>query len=576
MEKNKIYTLSNFKGLNVSTYPTQIDENESPDMCNFELDVKGTLRKRYGYEKLFDSLGDTPINGMYVYTNKDMVSVEIFAHNNKLYKLEGNKAIELYVGLADNKVKFFTMKNKCYIMDGKNYLEFDGKEVKEPTPYIPEMFRNGTALEDFNLLGTRFKSTFSPDGTEKEFTLGVKPLNDEEVKVSHNGGIDWKTTGFTVDKEEGKVTFTEPPANGEGTLVIEAGTDNKDKKKFITNCTIRSFFGGTNDTRALLSGNPEFPNRVYRTGLYDPTYFPENGYTDVGSDTERVMNFAKQYDSLVVIKERSLYLMAYDTSNLVFTTKPINEQSGTCAGSSVQVVNNAPVWLDRYKGIVALKQSNIRDERNIEVISEKINPLLLKEPDIENAISLDYLNKYYLFINGKAYIYDSDRKIWYLFDNINANCFLIKDTLYFGDMKGCIQRFKNEKDKYPYNDNGEPINAYWYSKLLNFGVDYREKTVRKMYYSILPYEKSSITLSIISNADKEKVAAYERVDLQNYEPFYYEPFSYISNSFPLSDGIKSKLKKIVYMQVKIENNRVDESLDLISLSFDVLLARFRK
>ena len=129
---------------------------------------------------------------------------------------------------------------------------------------------------------------------------------------------------------------------------------------------------------------------------------------------------------------------------------------------------------------------------------------------------------------------------------------------------------------FPYSDNGKAINAYWYSKLMNFGMDYREKTIRKMYYTIVPADRTSVKLSIVSDTKEETVIADEMVYLQKYEPFYYEPFSYVSNSFPLSDGIKSKLKKIVYLQIKIENSKLDESLDILSISFDVLPTRFRK
>lgn len=572
---NKIFTLNEFKGINVGTDVSKIDDNESPNMMNFELDVEGVLKKRTGFETVI-KLGNTAINGHYIFTDKSDNSYELVACKDKLYRLDGKKATVLYTGLANNRVEFFNMKNKCYILDGRHYLEFDGSTVKEPTPYIPEMFRNNEPMEDFNLLGTRFKCTFSPNGTDTEFDLGVKPLNSEEVKISLDGGGTWKTTGFTVDKVQGKVKFNTAPSEGVATLIVEAATDNKNKKNFIAKCSICSFFGGNNDTRALLSGNSDFPNRVYRSGLYDPTYWPENGYIDVGADTEKIMGFAKQYSTLVCIKRHSVYVIGYDSSNLVFTTKPINEQTGTSAYKSIQVIDNCPVWIDPVKGVVILKQSNILDERNIEIISQKINRNLLKESNLEKAIGFDYMNKYYIFINKKVYIYDYIRKVWYMFDNMDVNTCMAKDNIVFGTSDGCINRMKSEDEDFPYNDNGKPIEAYWYSKLMNFDMDYREKTIRKMYYSIVPGYQTSIKLSIVSDTEEEKEIANEMVYLQRFDPFYLYPFSFISNSFPLSDGIKSKLKKIVYLQIKIENDVLDESLDVLSVSFDVLEGRFRK
>ncbi|MGL4107263.1 hypothetical protein [Clostridium sp. LP20] len=576
MEKNSIYTLNEFEGINVSTDVSKIKDNESPDMCNFELDIKGSLRKRLGYKKVFESLGSGPINGQFIYKKKDNTSVELFTHQTKLYSLVNDMPTIIYDGLANSKTIFFVVKDKLYILDGESYLEYDGKTVKEPTPYIPEMFHNTMAMEDFNLLGTRFKCTFSPKADEKEFALGVKKLNSEEVKVSTDGGVTWRTTGFTVDRDKGIVMMDVAPGDGDSTLVIEAAKDNSGKKEFIKKCTLQTIYGGTNDTRIILSGNPNFPNRIFRSGLYDPSYFPENGFTDLGGDNDKIQGLVKQYDGLVVIKEMSVFMVNYDSTQLIFTSKPINDESGTCAKNSIQIINNSPVWLDRYKGVMLLRQSNVRDERNCKIISDKINNLLLQEEGLEFSTSVDYQGKYHLFVNGNVYVYDYNRDLWWKFDNIHANTFLIKDTLTFGDMNGCIQRFKKIEENFAYNDNDDPINAYWYSKLMNFNADYREKTVRKIYYCIRPADRSSISLYVNTDNFKDQFLAFGRVNLFRFSPFYFEPFSFIGNSLPLTEGIKAKLKKIVFLQVKVVNDRFDESLGLISLNFEIQKTRYVK
>ena len=54
-----------------------------------------------------------------------------------------------------------------------------------------------------------------------------------------------------------------------------------DQASIIEECTICSVFAGC----AFLSGNPGKRSFDYRSGYGDPTYFPDLGYTRVGSDT---------------------------------------------------------------------------------------------------------------------------------------------------------------------------------------------------------------------------------------------------------------------------------------------------
>ncbi|MBS4200279.1 hypothetical protein KHA93_11620 [Bacillus sp. FJAT-49732] len=74
-----------FKGMNTSVTPTQIDESQSPDMLNMNIDERGALKKRTGYERVYvQSLGAGKINGIFHWNNKTIIS-----HGGKLYGTEG-------------------------------------------------------------------------------------------------------------------------------------------------------------------------------------------------------------------------------------------------------------------------------------------------------------------------------------------------------------------------------------------------------------------------------------------------------------------------------------------------------
>jgi hypothetical protein len=76
--------LNPFRGLNVSGSPTEIAQNESPDMVNFNLDQNGSLNKRTGYERVMN-LGPGLIKGMHLYRKSNGQEIFLIAHGGKLY-----------------------------------------------------------------------------------------------------------------------------------------------------------------------------------------------------------------------------------------------------------------------------------------------------------------------------------------------------------------------------------------------------------------------------------------------------------------------------------------------------------
>lgn len=586
LPQNKLIKIDNFKGINQSADYTQIDIRESPDMLNMELDNRGALNKRKGYKRIFESLGAGNINGQYIFNKKDGTLIELFAFNDKLYKLDGNVPTVIYTGLNNNRVRFFTMNDLCYILDGSHYLQFNGTTVSEPTPYIPLISMSDSASnnivkqEDFNLIGAGFRVKRIGDGVNKTFNLGVTNLDATALIVKVDGATKTVTTDYTVDRTNGTVTFVvAPPKNtiDANNIEITAYKTSTANKQCITKCTIRTLYGGSNDTRVLLSGNPDYPNRVWRSGVYDATYWPDLGYSDIGSNNEKVVNFSKQYDSCIVLKERSLWNMSFNIDDVgaLFPTKPINEQTGCIAANSVQIIENNPVFLTK-KGVYMLLQSNVRDERNIKLISENVNRTLLQEPNLQNAVSVDYNGKYMLFVNGNGYIYDYLQNAWYLWDGINPNTFLEKDSLYFGGTDGRIYRFNKDDETNIYEDDGQIIKAYWYSKLMDFGLNEKRKTISRIFYSLKPHPRTSVDVYKITDASDKVLLASTRIDLFTFLPLYFENFSFVSNALPKSGAIKAKIKKVVYFQVALENNRLNESLGINSISFEIVPNDFVK
>lgn len=570
--------LGPFKGLNLSA---RMDMQQADDMLNFYLNEQGDLIKRTGFERVFlTSLGAGPITGLYEYRKLNGTVLFLLAHGTKLYTQSGSaQPVEIYNGLANRRLNFFTYNDKCYIMDGTNYLVYDGTTVSAVSPYIPTLSISrtptggGTKNEDLNLLGAGFKDSFSADGTATVYTLSQKGLDATTVTAVVNGTNITEGSGFTVDRSTGKVTFTTAPATGTNNVIITAYKTQSGWADRIKKCRFYTIFGGANDTRVFVSGNPDMPGYVWRLGLDDPTYAPETGFYKFPS---KVMGFSKQYDYLVVERENGKHQVTYELSNGVasFPSKPINDQVGTLATRSLQIIENNPVSLSKT-GVYMLMASNVRDERNVEHISENVDPRLLKEANLQNAISIDFDRKYWLAVNGNVYILDYNQKSqsspfgeWYFFDNVKANCFLEKDGyLYFGSSTdGLIYRFKKETDVQPYNDDGTAIKAFWKSKKLSFGADELKKLVEKVFFSMKPGARTSADLYYVTNKKESDLVKSSRMDTFDFRDLDFGNLSFVLSFFPQEIMTKIKAKKITHFQLVIQNDKVDESLGILSLA----------
>jgi hypothetical protein len=572
-----LFRIDQFKGINVRSTPTQIDENQSPDMLNVMLDERGALNKRTGYERIYEFPLNNTIYGIFNYKKNDGTSYFLIACGTTLYLHSLNQEPSiLYEGLNNSKVNFFVMGGKCYIQDGTNFLVYDGTTVAsvESNPFIPTLTISrppaggGEKYEDFNLLGAGFKDSFSGNGTATEYVLSLQGLDATTVTATVDGVAMVEGTDFTVDRTNGKVTFTTAPANGTNNVIITAYKTTAGLKDRIKQCQFNVLFGGSNDTYVFVSGNPNFKNQIWKSGVSDPTYWPENGFYKPGSDNEAIQGFAKQYDYLVIYKESSMWNMQFQLTDtgVSFPLKPINDQKGTIARNSIQIIENNPIALDR-SGVYSIVASNIRDERNVQRISSNIDRQLLKEMNLNYVVSVDFDRKYWLAINGNVYIYDYSINEWYLFNNIDASCFYVDGSnLYFGDSSlGLVYRFKKKTDALPYSDDGTPVHSYWYSKLLNFQYPERNKMITRIFYTLKPDVHTSADLYIRTDKKGEKFINTTRMDQLSFFNLDFNKFTFVVSDIPQQVAKKVKEKKITHFQLKLENNSLDESLGVISL-----------
>jgi hypothetical protein len=359
---------------------------------------------------------------------------------------EISKDDTLFDGMNARRSASFIFNNRLYLIDGKNYLVYDGETVKkvEDVAYIPTTYINiipsgenadiGTEYEQRNILQPKFKHTFIADGTTKEFYMNENALEEvSEVKVY--GKV---VNNYEVNLPNGKITFSEAPprpeeVDGGAYPEFYAGIEITAKKTFtsvsgvteeceeigtlITNCTIATVF----DNRIFMSGNPNYPNHVFYcgrniTGYVDPTFFGILNYMQDGVGISPITGMIPVADTLMVLKsdaqqDGSTYFhTAVETGeNLQPKLYPSTQGlSGIgCLGSCINFLDD-PVFVSRL-GVEAVGQLSVRYERAVEHRSSLIDAKLVNI-DLRGAALEEWNGYLILLVDGKIFMADSRQK----------------------------------------------------------------------------------------------------------------------------------------------------------------------
>ncbi len=361
----------------------------------------------------------------------------------------------LFSGMNNRKSASFIFNNKLYIIDGKNYLVYDGETIQNTlnNAYIPTTYINivpngtnadiGKEYEQRNILQPKFKHTFIADGETTDFYLNENQLDSvTEVKVYDK--ILAEGTDYTVDLINGVIKFVDAPhkpeevvkvtdENGGDSLKypeyyagievtaskmftsVSGVTDNSSNiSELITNCTIVAVY----DNRVFLSGNPDYPNHVFysarnSTGFVDPTFFGILNYFQDGVGIAPITGMIPVADTLMVLKndtqqDGSTYFHTPTETKNSLQPKIYPSQQGLsgigCLGACVNFLDD-PIFISRL-GVEAVGQLSVRNERAIEHRSSLIDAKIANM-DLKSAIVEEWNGYLLLLLDGKMFMADS-------------------------------------------------------------------------------------------------------------------------------------------------------------------------
>ena len=577
--------LDRFLGVDFANVETEVHTARSPWAPNMVADIAGRPQKRPGYKTVANTYVGR-VNGIHWLGDNRIVHA-----GTRLYAINANI---IYSGMADARSTSFVMGGKLYLLDGAHYLSYDGTEITEVVGSIPttkigaKPDGSGGTLEGFNLLTPWRTNSFTADGTAKEYVLDAHDLDADGLTVKVGGVSKTEGTDFTVDRAAGKVTFTAaPPADGgvDSVVITFAKTVSGARQK-IEKCRLCTLYGVGNDSRVFLAGNPDEPNTDWQSATYDPEYFPDQGYTKIGSDRTAIMGYLKQYDSLIIVKQTSdidggLFLRTAEFDETGTPIFPVKEGISGIGAVSSYCFASAPgdqLFLSD-RGVFGLVSNAITGQRSTQMRSYFIGPKLTEESNLSEAVAVIWKNYYVLCVNGNCYVADlqqvSDTPAgsgyeWYYWTNIPARVLSVHNNrLYFGMENGKFMIFSDpeEDGMAAYSDNGAAIDAMWTTPLLDGGNFMREKTISKKGTGIKtrPFTRSSGEIFFTTDKTIRQVTRSYKMDIFDFDDVDFNRFTFNTSDNPQVQISPKKFRKVLQFQMGVRNCENKEGFGILAM-----------
>ena len=539
---------------------------------------------------------------------------------NEFFIREGktDKFTKAYTEANNHVSQAWQFEKNLYIIDGKEMYIYEVAQTSLSTisgdkAYIPtvtiakEPSGGGQQYEALNMLQPAFYELFQGDGESVLFQLSFSELDGTAVKVwMLQQNAEWEEyeegVNFIVDRVTGSVRFNSAPPvsplTGEDNVKILAYRTVDGYRDRVTKCTLGTLFGvGGAEDRLFLSGNPDYPNWDFFSGQYDPTYFPDTGYSTLGSEQSAVVGYAVINNYLATFKD------GYDSSQVVFIREGdliVNEETklsdpafklintlqgnGVLSPYSFGYLQTEPVFLTKM-GIYAITSQDITGEKYSQNRSFYLDGKLLKESGLENAVAVVFKDQYYLVINNRMYILDgmqatrTDRAEPYatrqyagfLCDNIPAiSIWTDGDNLCFGTSNGRVCQFYNDaEDPESYNDVGKAIYACWETPDLDGKLFYKNKTFR--YFAVRIMRAVYTSAKIFG----ERLGVWSFIKEQTVigKAFNFNSVDFTKFTFSIDESerllhSKLRVKKVDKARFRIENGELNEPFGIFDLALE--------
>ena len=534
----KTTSYNGLKGADFSNDPSLVAKNHSPDLLNMISDDGGSPIKRKGWE-VTDSVSSTKSTNIWHFQMFGKIwHIAVFQDNSKTYVYAFNDDGELFTpahgslnwtgtvtgfffnSADESKTGFYILANDMYKIRPATALSTNltWSTVSPTVPVARELtnFRGeGGITYGLNLL-TRQATFKFYDGRATTFTprkYFIFPEGSPLEIASSNGVVSvrllqtdgtWYTCSSSeYERVDGRTVrlkidhFVSDTTTNVTEITIKIAEANAGENKGkICNCTCTTNYSQMTEGQVFVSGNPDYPQYVWYSDVADPTYFPDINYLFVGGAGTQVKGMIPFGSDIAVLKEPSttestIFLLDYTTATdqhldvngeTYTTTRDVYQVKhgftgvGSLSSDTVLSLGDEPLFLSQ-NGIMGMVSNAINSSNSVKNRSDFLDPRLLLETNLENAVATVHKGYYILVVNGHAYILDSRQKSAdyrgntsylyesYYWNNIPATAIASDgERLWFGTADGELCRFKETGKMADYSDNSkygdEPIRTY--------------------------------------------------------------------------------------------------------------------
>ncbi len=470
-------------------------------------------------------------------------------------------------------------KRKNHFESSSGYVAFilDGK-IDVGSRVVMKSLTSGKVIFDLffdSTIGrqTYYSSTEENPIDEEYFDVwksGMAPYSERHILIGNSntnncGYITCKIASDAVaDSIEGVDNFS-----------VEFVSTTEGYRERLDKCTVMDVF----ENRIFFSGNPDYPNADWYSGVNDPLYIPDINYTEIGVDSCGIRGYLRTGSEQAILKgdgeDATVYMRSYSTEKdgkVIFPIRQGTSGIGAAGRFAVCTFLDDPLYLTR-NGVYAIALQDISRERALSLRSTRINKRLLAHSDLSEAGMCEWNGYMLLSIDGVVYVADSVRKQyvrensgnfeyeWYYWTNIPARVMAeIRGELFFGTEDGRLCKFNTDL-KNPdgnimneaYSDDGEGVFARWATNLSDDGDFMQEKTLIKSGAGVLlkAYKPSGVSVIVRTEKGVDSEAVSESIGKENCKNL---PYAMVPLNF--------RVKKYGAIQIICENGKPNQAFGI--------------
>lgn len=496
----------NFRGVDFSN--NNVSLYRSPNGLNMwkNYEDNDSIQTRPGM-KLLGNFSNK-ILGLFFYEVNNTTHVLIHSGTKLLrwtnYPTIPATTTELFSSMNIIESKVFVFNKILYIIDGTNYLEYNGTTCTEVVGTIPqtsyeknpdgstnidESTDTDLVYQDINVLTGKRKNVFIADGTSTVYVLDAQDLDSAStsglITASVNGVGLIENTDFIANRTNGTITFPTAPEK-DAEVIITFSKTIPGYKERILNCTLVAEF----DNRIFFSGNPDYPGAVFHTELNDPRYVRDTAYYENGNDDSLIKTIIPGNNALWVIKGMnqngsSLYYMTptYDSTYGKIYPSVNGSISLGCVSTGINF--NDDIVFFSQKGLEGISNSSLYSEQILQHRSSFVDGKMLEENGYKNVKLAEYKGYLMCLIDSKIYLADSRSMAktninsteyeWFYWE-LPFDITFIKEyrgELYLGNALGYLYKLSGT------TDSGEDITSVWTTAKDDFNYPGYTKTTNK-------------------------------------------------------------------------------------------------